>query len=141
MHAVNSLRFNGETPPRVHHEDVARGCEVESDATGAERDQQDGGVRTLVGLWFRCVETGGRESGRRGVFLIDFLVDFGFVELGEDFGAGFLGHCPIEPDVLDARFRELWGDEVEETGELGEDYRFCVRWYPGEMIKEGMDLG
>lgn len=82
---------------------------------------------------------GGWERGRRGIF-IDFLVGFGFVELGEDFGAGFLGHCPVETDVLDTSFCELRGNQVEETGELGEDYGFRIWWYPGEMIEEGVDF-
>ena len=48
MRAVDGLRLDGGIPPRIEEHDVGRGREVEAEAAGLERDEEDGGAfRTL----------------------------------------------------------------------------------------------
>lgn len=96
VHAVDRLRLDGPGPPRVHHEDVLRGREVEADAAGAQREQQD-----------RAVASGrGRGEG------------------GDDGGARFLRHGAIKAEEGYVCAGEGGLDEVKEGGELREDHAF-----------------
>lgn len=117
MHAIDSLGLDRKGPPRIHHEDAVCVREVQADAAGAQRQQQDEARL--------C-----RRRRRR--------------ELGQHGRARLLRHGAVEAQERDAVARQGWLEQVQEGGELREDDGLGA-WVGAaqalEVREQGRDLG
>ena len=88
VRAVDGLVFHGGIPPRIEEHDVARGGEIQAEAAGAQRDEEDGAaLRGLEVLHQRPAILGRTgEEKVTPVALHDLRLDEGehFHELRED---------------------------------------------------------
>ena len=52
--AVDGLVFDGGIPPRIEEDDVAGGGEIQAEAAGLQRDEEDGGAFALLEILRRA---------------------------------------------------------------------------------------
>ena len=84
--AAKGLLLDGVVPPGVHHNDAGGHGEVEADAAGGQRGEEDGD-----GLGGEFVDGRGTRGGREAAVVEHKGPGFEFADAGEDAHLGLLG--------------------------------------------------
>ena len=115
MNPIDGLRLHRPAPPGIHDEDAGRGREVQAHAAGAQAQQEHFAPRVVAGHVAIDVSV----ACARAVVVVRG-------EGGENGGSLLLGHAAVEAEVREVGAGEDRFEQVEEGGELAEDYGFGV---------------